>query len=347
MFTHIMTGESWISFPNLLPNTGLKFNIDSTAFTIGSFEVKWYGIMLCLGILACLILGMTTCKKYDIKQDDVLDYVLFALPSAIVGARLYYVIFNFSLYKNDLSSIFDVRSGGLAIYGGIIGAVIALICVSLYKKHKFLKIIDFGIIFIPLGQAIGRWGNFFNQEAYGSVTKMPWGMTGSVIEKEVVAAGYDAGSLVHPTFLYESLWCFALFAFLFVYSRKWKKSHGECLALYMIFYGIERAIVEGLRTDSLYIGNTDIRVSQLLSVVLVIFGITFFIDSRRRYKKEQLDQATEEETSSGLASVIERYDAALSEDKAGAEEAEFMANQSDEIQAYDDINVTDEDSKQS
>lgn len=346
MFQHIMTGDSWISFPNLLPNTGLKFNINSTAFSIGDFEIKWYGIMLCLAILACLILGMLSCKKYDIKQDDVLDYVLFALPSAIVGARLYYVIFNFSLYKGNLSSIFDVRSGGLAIYGGIIGAVIAIVCVSLYKKHSFLHIMDFGIIFIPLGQAIGRWGNFFNQEAYGSVTDMPWGMTGSVIEKEILAAGYDAGSLVHPTFLYESLWCFALFAFLMVYSRKWKKTNGECLSLYMILYGIERALVEGLRTDSLYIGNSNIRVSQLLSVILIVFGITMFIDSRRRYKKERADVIEEDSDDSGLSAVIERYDAALAEDKSKAEEAEFIVNQSDEIDAYNS-EVTNEDNTQS
>lgn len=342
MFQHIMTGDSWISFPKLLPNTGLRFNINSTAFSIGDFEIKWYGIMLCLAILACLIFGVTSCKKYNIKQDDVLDYVLFALPAAIVGARLYYVIFNFSLYKNDLSSIFDVRSGGLAIYGGIIGAVIAIVCVSLYKKHSFLHIMDFGIIFIPLGQAIGRWGNFFNQEAYGSVTSMPWGMTGNVIEQEMLAQGHDAGSLVHPTFLYESLWCFALFAFLMVYSRKWKKVHGECLALYMILYGIERALVEGLRTDSLYIGSTNIRVSQLLSIILIVFGITMFIDSRRRFKKEQAEVLDTEPVDSGLSSVIERYDAALAEDDANAQEVELISNQNDEIEAYND-DVTNED----
>ena len=113
MFRQLLASDSWIEFPNLLPNTGLRFEVDSTAFKLGSFEVKWYGIMLCLAIVTCLVLGLLLCKKYDIKQDDVLDYVLFALPGAIVGARLYYVIFNFSIYKSNLLSIFDVRSGGL------------------------------------------------------------------------------------------------------------------------------------------------------------------------------------------------------------------------------------------
>ena len=307
MFRQLMTNDSWIEFPNILPNKGLRFEIDSTAFKLGDFEVKWYGIILCLAIVACLVLGLLLCRKYDIKQDDVLDYVLFALPGAIVGARLYYVIFNFSLYKGNLISVFDVRSGGLAIYGGIIGAVIAIICVAKYKKHSFMHIMDFGIVFIPLGQAIGRWGNFFNQEAYGSVTNLPWGMNGSRIEQEMVAAGEKAGSLVHPTFLYESLWCFALFAFLLFYSRRFKKSNGECLSLYMILYGLERALVEGLRTDSLYIGSTNIRVSQLLSVILILLGLTLFIDCRRRVKNNEVV-----DTESELAKVIERYDAALS-----------------------------------
>lgn len=341
MIKHLMSGESWIEFPKLLPNAGLRFEIDSTAFKIGDFEVKWYGIMLCLAILACLILGLLNCKKYGIKQDDVLDYVLFALPSAIVGARLYYVIFNFSLYKDNFASIFDVRSGGLAIYGGIIGAVIALVCVAKYKKHSFLFIVDYGIIFIPLGQAIGRWGNFFNQEAYGTVTTLPWGMNGSRIEEDVLAQGLDAGSLVHPTFLYESLWCFALFAFLFIYTKKFKKINGECLALYMMLYGLERALVEGLRTDSLYIGSTNIRVSQLLSVVLIIIGIAFFIDCKRRARA--LKQVEDDsDISSGLAGVIERYDAAISEDQ-NNEVAQMIEAQNDEIQSYDTIDNTNED----
>ena len=342
MIKQLMAGESWIEFPNLLPNSGLRFEIDSTAFKIGNFEVKWYGIMLCLAIISCLVLGLLNCKKYGIKQDDVLDYVLFALPSAIVGARLYYVIFNFSLYKDNLLSVFDVRSGGLAIYGGVIGAVIALFCVAKYKKHSFLFIMDYGIIFIPLGQAIGRWGNFFNQEAYGTVTTLPWGMNGSQIEKDVLAQGWDAGSLVHPTFLYESLWCFALFAFLFIYTKKMKKINGECLALYMMLYGLERALVEGLRTDSLYIGSTNIRVSQLLSIILIVLGLAFFIDCKRKVKIAKQSEDTEEVVS-GLAGVIERYEASIKEDEE-TEVAQMLEEQNSEIESYDTMNITNEDS---
>ena len=235
-------------------------------------------------------------------------------------------------------SIFSVRNGGLAVYGGIIGAVIAIVCVAKYKKHKFLHIMDFGIIFIPLGQAIGRWGNFFNQEAYGSVTKMPWGMTGSSIEKELMAEGYDVGSLVHPTFLYESLWCFALFALLFVYSRKWKKNHGECIALYMMLYGLERALVEGLRTDSLYIGSTNLRVSQVLSIILIVLGIALFIDCRRRVKNSQTNETKIEEEDSGLSDIIKIYDASL-EAEGEKELSELLAEQSAEIDNYSSVDT--------
>ena len=203
----------------------------------------------------------------------------------------------------------------MAVYGGVIAALIALLCVAKYKKHSFLRIAGFAMPYIILGQAIGRWGNFFNQEAFGRYTTLPWGMTGDQISQWVNTQvandvpGYSVGTLVHPTFLYESLWCFAAFAFLMVYRKKWEKHEGESLCLYMILYGFERTFVEALRTDSLYIGNTNVRVSQLLSAVLIIVGVALFFDIKRRQKKaiyENASSESDEEISGGLESVAER-----------------------------------------
>ncbi len=282
----MLAEKGFVEFPNLFKNHGLKLNINDVAFKIGSFEVRWYGLLISFVVLLSIFLGMRSCKKYNIDPNDLLDYLIFALPAAIIGLRVYYVAFNFSQYKDNLLSVFYFWEGGLAIYGGIIGAVIAIFIVSKVKKQKFLHIVDFLIGYVALGQAVGRWGNFFNQEAFGGPTTLPWGMTGDKIALFVRSQGWDIGTLVHPTFLYESLWCFIVFTAIMLYRRsKFYKSDGECLALYMIMYGFERMLVEGLRTDSLYIGKTGIRVSQLLSAILVIVGIALFIDLKVRYRK--------------------------------------------------------------
>ncbi|MBO4327437.1 MAG: prolipoprotein diacylglyceryl transferase [Clostridia bacterium] len=282
----VLAEKGYVEFPNLFKNHGIKLNINDVAFKIGSFEVRWYGLLISGVVILCIFLGMRSCKKYNIEPNDLLDYLLFSLPAAIIGLRVYYVVFNFSQYKDNLVSIFYFWEGGLAIYGGIIGAFIAVFIISKVKKQKMLHIVDFLIGYIALGQAVGRWGNFFNQEAFGGPTTLPWGMTGDKIALFVRSQGWDIGTLVHPTFLYESLWCLIIFVTIMLYRRsKHYKSDGECLAIYMIMYGFERMLVEGLRTDSLYIGNTGIRVSQLLSGILLIVGIALFIDLKVRYRK--------------------------------------------------------------
>lgn len=298
----------FISFPKLGINLE---NIEPVALRIGSFELRWYGIIICLGMLLCVILGMRTCKKYGIKPDDLLDFVIFGIPSAILGARLYYVIFSWDYYSKNPKEIFAIWNGGLAIYGAVIATAIAAFIVCKVKKIRFLQILDLALPYIMLGQAIGRWGNFFNQEAYGGKTDFVFGMTGNLIAREM-----GEGVLVHPTFLYESLWCFAGFAFIAIYRRKLQKNIGEASALYMIIYGAERALVEGLRTDSLMlnVGNVSIRVSQWLSVALVIVGIALLIDSRIRGKN--------------LAELREEFDAKLAEE--AAEENDTAAEPSGE-----------------
>lgn len=323
--------KGWVEFPNLFGDKGLRIPIDDNAFTIGGFEIKWYGLIICLAVILCIVLGLKSCDKHGMTQDDMLDYVLFAIPSAMVGARLYYVIFQWQEYAEEPITALYVWNGGLAIYGGVIAALIAILCVAKYKKHSFIRIAGFAMPYIILGQAIGRWGNFFNQEAFGRYTDLPWGMTGdqiSVWVNEQVAKnvpGYTVGTLVHPTFLYESLWCFAAFAFLMIYRKKWEKHEGESLCLYMILYGVERTLVEALRTDSLYIPGTSLRVSQLLSAILVIVGIALFIDIRRKHKQLADDGSEEEigeEISGGLEKVVEKMQLAEAEESEESAEDE-------------------------
>ena len=304
-----LLAESYVEFPNLFRNHGLKLNVSDVAFTIGSFEIRWYGLLISGAVLLCIILGMRSCKKYGIEQNDLLDYLIFALPAAIIGLRVYYVAFNFSQYRDNFWKVFAFWEGGLAIYGGIIAAVIAVFVVSRVKKQKFLRVVDFFMGYVALGQAIGRWGNFFNQEAYGGPTTLPWGMTGSRIQADVAKAGWKAGTLVHPTFFYESMWCLIVFAVIMLDRRsRFYKNSGELLAIYMVLYGTERMLVEGLRTDSLYIGNTGIRVSQLLSGILVVVGIALFIDLKVRWRKAVYEGAADDGNgeSSGFAGTLER-----------------------------------------
>lgn len=342
--------ENEISFPNI----GLKLTNMAKGFRLGSFEIRWYGVIICLGLVLCMVLAIRRTKSYGIKTDDLLDYILFGIPVSIICARIYYVVFRFDYYKEHPGEIIKIWEGGIAIYGAVIGIVLVALVGTLIKKKNFLHLLDFAVPYLILGQAIGRWGNFINQEAYGSKTNSLLGMTGNLIAKEC-----GEGVLVHPTFLYESLWCFATFAFLIIFRMKLQKNAGEITSLYMILYGLERAVVEGLRTDSLMIGNT-IRVSQWLSVVLVIVGIALFIDTRRRgrpiadliakYKKEMAGEpageeekpeepeAEPEEARSSLSDVAdilaeeEAKAAAMEESGEGGAEASETAEQEPEAE---------------
>ncbi len=285
-FFEFIEPDNYVSFPNI----GVVFEHLAKGVRIGSFSLRWYGLLIVIGMAICMVLGFRRTRSYGISKDDLLDYVIFGIPSGIIGARIYYVLFSLEYYSEHPEKIFAIWEGGLAIYGGVIAVVIMALIATKVKKRSFLHFMDFVLPYIMLGQAIGRWGNFTNQEAYGTNTTTLFGMTGNLIEK---AVGKDI--LVHPTFLYESLWCFAGFAFIAIYRKKLQKNVGEVTALYMMVYGVERAVVEGLRTDSLMvkIGSLDIRVSQWLSVALVIVGIALFIDSRLKGKS--------------LASIIEKY----------------------------------------
>ncbi len=273
-----------VSFPGL----GITMNINSIAFSIFGIDVYWYGIIIALGIALCVTLGMKHCKANKFSQDLIADLILAALPTAIIGARLYYVFCEWDYYKVDFRRIIDTRSGGLAIYGGVIGAFLAVFVMCKIRKIPMAACLDFAIPYFPLGQAIGRWGNFFNQEAFGTTTTLPWGMTSDKVVSYLVSncPELDSTMPVHPTFLYESLFNIALF-FVLLQVRKKSKHDWETVCGYFIGYGLARFLIEGLRTDSLYIGTTGIRTSQILSLILVVVGILYICVAHMKNIKRQ------------------------------------------------------------
>ena len=244
-------------------NLHLPVPQSNVAFTVFGLDVMWYGILLTLGIVAGSAIGYARAETYGIKpKDKLLDILIFAVPVSTICARLYYVIFEWDSYKDNLGQIFNIRGGGLAIHGAIIGALLTVFVCSRVMKFSFRKFCDLMAPGFAAGQAIGRWGNYMNQEAHGTPTDLPWGI---LID----------GEYVHPTFLYESIWCFLiLFFLLFVYEKKWRKNAGQEFLLYGILYSVERFFVEGLRTDSLWIGN--FRQAQVISVACVIVFIALW-----------------------------------------------------------------------
>lgn len=263
------------------PFIGITVQVDPVAFKIGSFEVYWYGIIIAAAMILCGFLAVKQAKANKFSEDLVYDVLLVALPSAIIGARIYYVLCEWSYYSQDIRRIFDTRSGGLAVYGGIIGAVIGAYIMCRIRKLPFSTVLDYCIVYIPLGQAIGRWGNFFNQEAFGTTTTLPWGMTSVKIYNylETYCPDLDPSMPVHPTFLYESLCTTAIFFVLLLVIRPNSTHRYETASVYMVLYGVARFFIEGLRTDSLYIGSSNIRTSQLLSLILIFAGLIIILIS--------------------------------------------------------------------
>ena len=240
--------------------------MDPVAFKLFGIEVMWYGVLISIGVIGGTILALREAKRIGIKEDDLIDLLLYAIPLALVGARLYYVIFSWEYYRNDLKEVLNFRGGGLAIHGAIISAIIVALIFTRKRKLDFWKIADACAPSLILGQAIGRWGNYLNQEAYGRPTDLPWGI---MID----------GVKVHPTFLYESVWNFVVFLFLLWYRRNRSKVSGEVFLLYLMLYSVIRFFVEGLRTDSLMLG--PIRVAQLISVIGVVITLYYLIKIRK------------------------------------------------------------------
>ena len=309
------------------PGLGIDINVSPVAFRIGNFEVYWYGILIAAAMLLAIFLAVKDSKKLKVPTSLVYDFILVAIPCGVIGARLYFVIFNWAYYSEDFSRIIDTRSGGLAIYGGIIGAAIGLYIMCKIRKISFTALIDFALVYVPLAQAIGRWGNFFNQEAFGTTTNLPWGMTSSTVSAYLSShcPTLDPSAPVHPTFLYESIADLILFIVL-VIVRKRSKFAFETACVYFAGYGFARFFIEGLRTDSLYIPGTSLRVSQLLSLVLCLAAICYIIyihAKRIRRRKFPARLYAAEEASSGKGSVkaAKKEEAAEESSVAKAEDA--------------------------
>ncbi len=243
--------------------------MNSTAFTVFGIAIQWYGILIASGVLIGGIIGLKAAKRKGVEEDTILDLLIFAVPAAIIGARLYYVIFAWDLYRDNPMEIFNTRNGGMAIHGAVIAAIIVASIFCKIRKEKFWVIADIAAPSLILGQAIGRWGNYINQEAYGRPTDLPWGI---MID----------GVKVHPTFLYESIWNFLVFGFLLWFSRNKSKTDGEVFLLYVILYSFIRIFIEGLRTDSLMLG--PIRVAQLVSILGI--GLAGFILYRKKHTSD-------------------------------------------------------------
>ena len=270
--------DSAICFPML---GNLTINPPSY-FTVFGKNIYFYGVIIGLGF----ILGMLYCarrsREFGLKPDDVYDLMIWLIPFSIIGARLYYVLFELENYIAHPAEIFAIREGGLAIYGGIIAGILVICLLSRKKKVPVAAFLDLVVFGLLIGQIIGRWGNFMNREAFGAETE--------IFCRMGLIAPDGSSIYVHPTFLYESLWNLGILIFLIWFTKKGKRRYdGQCLLLYFLMYGLGRAWIEGLRTDSLYIGSSNIRVSQALSLVLAVISLAVLLyQSRRPHPPEAL-----------------------------------------------------------
>lgn len=277
--TATMLRDAAISFPMLG-----DWSIDPPySFTVFGFEIYFYGAIIALGFILAALFCAKQAAKFGLTSDDLFDFVIWLIPTCIIGARLYYVLFKLDYFLANPSEILSLRDGGLAIYGGIIAGVITgvLVCKK-KKKIPVLALGDLTAFGLLIGQAIGRWGNFINREAFGVETDIFCRMGLTTPDGVTV--------FVHPTFLYESLWNFTGLIILYILLRRGaRKYDGQFTWLYVLWYGLGRAWVEGLRTDSLYIGTTDIRVSQLLAIVsALIAAVILIVNARKTHSPDEL-----------------------------------------------------------
>ncbi|MBP3858134.1 MAG: prolipoprotein diacylglyceryl transferase [Ruminiclostridium sp.] len=284
-----------VEFPNLFSG---EIDVNRVALDLFGFKIFWYAVIIAAGLILAVLYCTKRGKKVGLTSDDIFDVALFGGIAGFLGARIFYVIFwNINpenTYKYDLITTFTtIHDGGLAIYGGIICGSIVGVLTTKIRKAPVLPLCDMGGCGFLIGQAIGRWGNFINQEAYGAPTAgdLPWGMTGNIIENDpvVIAAqnALPAGqyALVHPCFLYESLWCALGLAFIHFVVSRLQTFDGEQFLWYVIWYGTGRGFIEGLRTDSLYVGGTGIRVSQLIGFATAVFCLILLVYFKLKVKK--------------------------------------------------------------
>lgn len=287
-----MLNEVSINFVNL----GIKFNDVGSSFSIFGFEIAYYGLIIAIAMVSGILIALYEAKKTGQDPGIYVDFALYMIIASIVGARLYYVILEWDSYQGDILKILNIRNGGLAIYGGIIAAVITCVIFAKVRKVSFWKMADTGSLGLVAGQMIGRWGNFFNREAFGDYTDGMFAMQIKLDEVRGVVTDKIMNNLVdvngvsyiqvHPTFLYESLWNLGLLILLLIF-KKYKKFDGEVFLWYVWGYALGRVWIEGLRTDQLIIDALNLPISQLLSAVLLVVVFAFWLYKRVKISREK------------------------------------------------------------
>jgi len=280
----------------IFPNLHITLDNVEKGFYVGSFFIAFYGVIIAIGMLVGVSVILKEAKRVGFNEDQFLDICIITIIVGVIGARIYYVVFAWDYYKDNPISALNIRQGGLAIYGGILAGIACLFVLSRIKKLSFLKVVDVAILGVVIGQICGRWGNFFNREAFGQYTNGLFAMlipttavrssadiTTEMLSNIVNINGVDYIS-VHPTFLYESLWNLGLLIIL-LSIRKKKKFDGFVFFTYLILYGMGRFWIEGLRTDQLKLWGTNLAVSQLLAAVLVVLGVGFCTYFYKQSKK--------------------------------------------------------------
>ena len=283
---------SIVSFPKL----GIEFTINRVMFSVGGFAVYWYGVLIALGMMLGIWFATKKAKTFGLNEDRMMDVILVTAVISVICGRAFYVMFEDTFTVNSLKDFFNLRSGGMAFYGALIGAVVGCAVMCRIRKVRFLPLMDLAGIGFLIGQGIGRWGNFFNQELFGTNTDLPWGMYSDTIARYIAresARLYEAHGIVladgpvHPTFLYESIWCL-LGAFLLIRGIDKRRFDGELFCKFMIWNGVGRAFTESLRTDALFLGR--IRISQFVCFILIAVGSIALITVRSRIRREGDDE---------------------------------------------------------
>lgn len=337
------------------PYLGIEIDhLNKYAFTIGNFAIAWYGVIIALGVVAGLLMARFLAKKSGQDPEFYVDFLIYALIFGLIGARAYYVAFEWDFYKGDILKILDFRAGGLAIYGGVIAAIITAAVFAKIRKKPLTELLDTAMPGLVLGQAIGRWGNFTNQEAFGSYTDCIFAMrlndkTAAYTTPELLKNAVRVGGVryiqVHPTFLYESIGCLLILAIMIICFLKFRKFKGQIACTYMIGYGVLRAFIENLRTDQLKLWNTNFPISVFTSIAFATIGVILMvilgIRSSRAKKKEaskgknefapDLDGDSDEDSSK--ESVKDSAEAETTSESDNTEEAETSDTASDKDDA--------------
>lgn len=292
-----VTQEIEVEFPNLFGGLAINYY---RGFTVFGVPIYWYGVLITLGVILAYFYAMHRTKDFGLGKDRVFDVAFASLIGGFLGARIYYCVFttldpNSDISYNFVTTFTGIRDGGLAIYGGIIAAFLVGFVFCKIRKVNFFAMCDIAALGFLIGQTVGRWGNFVNQEAYGSVTSPDWifGMTGDIISSEV-----EAGALVHPCFLYESVWCLIGFVLLHFYSKRLRTFDGEIALMYVAWYGLGRAFIESLRTDSLMLGS--VKISQIVAAVTFVAAVVLLIIFKIVTEKKQIPLYVNSEASKAL-----------------------------------------------